>query len=216
MSQNEQDIEWYLARDGQRHGPISDPELRKFIELGHLKPTDLVWRQGFANWEQAGIVFPATAAPPRPAQPPPQPAPQAAPQPASPASRTAAIAAAGPTTAFAAAGGATACSTAGSSAATSGTTTADGCTASHGAARRPAPARPAAAEPAAAPQAAPGSGGPTARTGEPVNAPTNDPCSTVACRRRQPRDGPLGMATRRPTGRLLMAAAPQVRVQGSR
>ena len=69
MSQNEQDIEWFLARDGQRHGPISDIELRKFIELGHLKPTDLVWRQGFSNWEQAGIVFPVTAAPPRPAQP---------------------------------------------------------------------------------------------------------------------------------------------------
>ena len=32
MSQNEQPIEWFLARDGQRHGPISEVELRKFID----------------------------------------------------------------------------------------------------------------------------------------------------------------------------------------
>ena len=68
MSQNEQPIEWYLARDGKQHGPVNDTEMRKIVELGHLRPTDLVWRQGFAEWTQAGVAFPAPT--PRPAAPP--------------------------------------------------------------------------------------------------------------------------------------------------
>ena len=28
------DIDWYLARDGQQFGPLSDVEMRKFNELG--------------------------------------------------------------------------------------------------------------------------------------------------------------------------------------
>ena len=79
-------IEWYIARDGQQYGPLSDPELRKFVELGHLRPTDLVWRQGFPDWRPAPSVFPTTAhagqepaaarpAPQQPARPAPQPEP---------------------------------------------------------------------------------------------------------------------------------------------
>jgi GYF domain 2 len=50
-------VEWYLARDGQQYGPLSDAELTKFRELGHLYMTDLVWRKGFANWMPAAAVF---------------------------------------------------------------------------------------------------------------------------------------------------------------
>lgn len=72
MSGSNTKIEWYLARDGQQHGPLSDPELKKFIELGHLHPTDLVWRAGFPEWRTASEVFPETAPA---APPPPEPAP---------------------------------------------------------------------------------------------------------------------------------------------
>ena len=58
--------DWYIAREGQQHGPLSDVEMRKFVELGHLRPTDLVWRQGFPDWRPAPAVFPATLAQPRP------------------------------------------------------------------------------------------------------------------------------------------------------
>lgn len=65
-------IEWYLARDGQQYGPLSDAEMRKFIELAHLRPTDLVWRQGFAEWRPAAAIFPVRPAPPiSPTRPPP-------------------------------------------------------------------------------------------------------------------------------------------------
>ncbi len=59
--------EWYLARDGQQHGPLSEAELDKFIELGHLRPNDLLWRVGFDDWRLAADVFPPL--PPTPAGP---------------------------------------------------------------------------------------------------------------------------------------------------
>ena len=83
MSQADQTIEWYLARDGQQHGPISAAEMSKIIELGYLLPNDLVWRQGFAEWQPAATAFPpksaAEAPPPPPTPPRSAAAPQAAP-----------------------------------------------------------------------------------------------------------------------------------------
>jgi hypothetical protein len=57
MSGTEHPIEWYLARDGQQFGPLSDVELKKFIELGHLRPTDLLWRHGLPDWRPASAIF---------------------------------------------------------------------------------------------------------------------------------------------------------------
>jgi len=76
MADNNQPIEWYLAREGQQHGPVTDAELKKIIELGYLRPTDLVWRQGMAEWAVAESVLdlrPTAAAPPPPS-PSPRPA----------------------------------------------------------------------------------------------------------------------------------------------
>jgi GYF domain 2 len=53
-------IEWYLARDGRQHGPLAETEMTKFLELGHLRPGDLVWRSGFAEWRPASDVFDLT------------------------------------------------------------------------------------------------------------------------------------------------------------
>ncbi|MGI9424484.1 MAG: GYF domain-containing protein [Hyphomicrobiaceae bacterium] len=71
MSGSNAKIEWYLARDGQQHGPLSDVELKKFIELGHLSPSDLVWRAGFPEWKTASEVFAIGQAAPPPPPPPP-------------------------------------------------------------------------------------------------------------------------------------------------
>jgi hypothetical protein len=74
MSAPVSQVQWYLARDGQQYGPLSEPELAKFIELGHLQPTDLLWRDGFPDWRPAMVVFPPQRQAPRPA-PGPRPAP---------------------------------------------------------------------------------------------------------------------------------------------
>ncbi|MBU2583420.1 MAG: DUF4339 domain-containing protein [Alphaproteobacteria bacterium] len=92
MSEKTSELVWYIARDGQQHGPLSDAEMQLFVESGHLKPTDLVWNQEMPEWKAAPSVFP-----PKPAAPPPPPPPPAVPQPprnaapaapASPASTT--------------------------------------------------------------------------------------------------------------------------------
>lgn len=53
----EKPVEWYVARDGQQFGPLSDAEMSKFNELGHLESSDLVWRKGFSDWQPASHVF---------------------------------------------------------------------------------------------------------------------------------------------------------------
>src|SRR3989304_381446 len=58
MTGQQPDIQWYIARDGKQHGPLSDVEMRTFVAQGHLKPTDLIWRPGFADWRPAPAVFP--------------------------------------------------------------------------------------------------------------------------------------------------------------
>ena len=57
MNQEKPVIHWYLARHGQQYGPLTDTEMKKFNELGHLLTTDLVWRKGFPDWQPAGAVF---------------------------------------------------------------------------------------------------------------------------------------------------------------
>ncbi len=71
MSQSDTEIEWFLGRDGKQYGPITDREMQKLVELGHLRPGDLVWKQGLADWMPAHKLFPPKAAP---APPPPAPA----------------------------------------------------------------------------------------------------------------------------------------------
>lgn len=71
MSGPAQHIEWYLAREGQQYGPVSDTELEKILELGHLREQDLVWRAGFSEWRPARDVFPHIFGPAAKVAPPP-------------------------------------------------------------------------------------------------------------------------------------------------
>src|SRR4029079_7845221 len=70
MTGQQAEIQWYIARDGKQHGPLSDVEMRTFVAQGHLKPTDLIWRPGFADWRPAPAVFPFQQPPPPVAAPP--------------------------------------------------------------------------------------------------------------------------------------------------
>jgi GYF domain 2 len=80
MSDTKSELVWYIAREGQQHGPLTDTEMRLFVKGGHLKPTDLVWNPEMTDWQSAATVFPPPpAAPPTP--PPPPPPKAAAPEP---------------------------------------------------------------------------------------------------------------------------------------
>lgn len=65
------ETQWYIARDGKQHGPLTDIEMRTFVAHSYLRPGDLIWRPGMAEWMPAPQVFPAVF----PAPPPPEPAP---------------------------------------------------------------------------------------------------------------------------------------------
>ena len=70
MSETNSEIVWYIAREGEQHGPLSDAEMKLFVENGHLKSTDLVWNPEMTDWQTAASIFP----PPAPPTPPPPPA----------------------------------------------------------------------------------------------------------------------------------------------
>lgn len=75
-------MSWYFAREGVRTGPVPREELDRQARTGGLVPTDLVWTEGMAEWQEAGSVpglLPeGSPAPVPPPMPPPRPA---APQP---------------------------------------------------------------------------------------------------------------------------------------
>lgn len=58
MTGQTNDIQWYIARDGKQHGPLTDIEMRTFIAHNYLRATDLIWRPGMAEWQASPSVFP--------------------------------------------------------------------------------------------------------------------------------------------------------------
>ncbi len=48
--------EWFCYASGQRYGPITQDELGLWIQQGRVKPTDLVWRDGMPEWQEARAV----------------------------------------------------------------------------------------------------------------------------------------------------------------
>lgn len=49
-------VEWYYARDNKQNGPVSAIELKRLATVGEIKPDDLVWREGMAEWSPAKNV----------------------------------------------------------------------------------------------------------------------------------------------------------------
>jgi hypothetical protein len=59
------DRAWYYASGGQQRGPVKTAQLKQMATAGELKPDDLVWCDGMANWSPASTVkglFAANAA----------------------------------------------------------------------------------------------------------------------------------------------------------
>lgn len=60
---------WHYAIDQDRHGPVSEADLKELVASGTVTPDTLVWRDGLGDWVRAGDV-PAFFAPAQPAAPP--------------------------------------------------------------------------------------------------------------------------------------------------
>ena len=88
MTGQNNDSQWYIAREGKQHGPLTDVEMRTFVAHSYLRPTDLIWRAGMPEWLPAPTMFPAVfqqAVPNPQAVPQPQQQPSTQPQTARPA-----------------------------------------------------------------------------------------------------------------------------------
>ena len=75
-------MDWYYAKGGERHGPVTDDELRRLAESHELSGSDLVWHPGMDAWKRASEVPGLTEPPPIPKhqtaddpEPPPEPHP---------------------------------------------------------------------------------------------------------------------------------------------
>jgi tetratricopeptide (TPR) repeat protein len=56
--------EWYYAKGKQRHGPVTDAQLRELVASGQLLPTDLVWKAGMKSWAAAASATTLFSEPP--------------------------------------------------------------------------------------------------------------------------------------------------------
>ena len=48
--------EWHYTNDGSQQGPVSASELKQLAASGSLSPSDLVWKEGMAEWKPASSV----------------------------------------------------------------------------------------------------------------------------------------------------------------
>jgi hypothetical protein len=48
--------EWHYAKDGQQFGPINSTQLKQLAAQGQLTPSDMIWKDGMAEWAPAGSV----------------------------------------------------------------------------------------------------------------------------------------------------------------
>ncbi len=49
-------VDWYFARGNKQSGPVSSADLKRLADAGEIRPDDLVWREGLAEWALARNV----------------------------------------------------------------------------------------------------------------------------------------------------------------
>ncbi|RAO76483.1 RDD family protein [Dyella jiangningensis] len=59
-------MEVWIGRDGERHGPYKEVDVRQWLRSGQVSPQDLGWYEGLADWQPLSVLFPdeVHAAPP--------------------------------------------------------------------------------------------------------------------------------------------------------
>lgn len=49
--------EWFILKNGEKHGPVTASALKILAANGTLRPEDKVWREGLKDWKTAGKVI---------------------------------------------------------------------------------------------------------------------------------------------------------------
>ena len=52
-------MEIWIGRDGERHGPYKEEDVRQWLRSGQVSPKDLAWYEGLADWQPLSVLFPA-------------------------------------------------------------------------------------------------------------------------------------------------------------
>ncbi len=51
-------MEVWIGRDGERHGPYTDGDIRQWLRSGQVSVSDLGWYEGLADWQPLSVLFP--------------------------------------------------------------------------------------------------------------------------------------------------------------
>ncbi|MFC5741571.1 RDD family protein [Dyella tabacisoli] len=51
-------MEVWIGRDGERHGPYNEGDIRQWLRSGQVSRDDLGWYEGLADWQSLAILFP--------------------------------------------------------------------------------------------------------------------------------------------------------------
>jgi hypothetical protein len=46
----------FIFKNGQKHGPFTEPDVKAFLKSGRLDPADSAWRPGYANWVPLALL----------------------------------------------------------------------------------------------------------------------------------------------------------------
>ena len=59
-------MEIWIGRNGERHGPYKEDDVRQWLRSGQVSREDLAWYEGLADWQPLSVLFPdaVTSAPP--------------------------------------------------------------------------------------------------------------------------------------------------------
>lgn len=51
-------MEVWIGRDGERHGPYQESDVRDWLRSGKVSRQDLGWYEGLADWQPLSVLFP--------------------------------------------------------------------------------------------------------------------------------------------------------------
>ncbi|MGS1121206.1 RDD family protein [Rhodanobacter sp. UC4436_H3] len=50
-------MEIWIGRDGERHGPYKESDVREWLRSGKVSSDDLAWYEGLADWQPLSVLF---------------------------------------------------------------------------------------------------------------------------------------------------------------